>query len=68
MTIDSKAIVSILSAAGLAACAVVLVVRGDVQHAMTFAALLVPSIGQFVTPAVKTVATDGPSKVTTEAS
>lgn len=65
---DSKAVVSMVSAAGLATCAVVLVCRGDVQHALTFAALLVPSIGQFVTPAVKTVAVDGPTKVTTEAS
>lgn len=47
---DSKTLVSLISAAGLVACAVILVWRGDLQHAMTIAALLVPSIGQLTPP------------------
>jgi hypothetical protein len=45
---DPKSWLAILATVALGACAVLLVWKGDVSHALTFAALLVPSAGQFL--------------------
>lgn len=43
---DSKAVLATVGMACIGACAIILTLRSDVTHAMTFAALLVPSLGQ----------------------
>jgi hypothetical protein len=43
---DPKLIITVIGTLAIGACAVILTLRGDVAHAATFAALLVPSMGQ----------------------
>jgi hypothetical protein len=42
--------VKLLSTVALGACAFLLIWKGDVAHALTFGALLVPSVGQIPIP------------------
>lgn len=43
---DPKLVVTVIGTLAIGACTVILTLRGDVAHAATFAALLVPSMGQ----------------------
>lgn len=43
---DSKAVIATVGMTCIGACAVILTLRSDVAHAMTFAALIVPSLAQ----------------------
>lgn len=49
-SIDPKSIVMVLGTLALGAGFVVLILRGDIAHAMTVGALLVPSLGQLPAP------------------
>lgn len=57
---DPKAIVAIITTLALAACLVILVLKGDMTSAFTFGALLAPSTAQLITHAVVPPAADPP--------
>lgn len=46
MKFDANDWTKVLGTLALGACAVLLILRGDVAHAMVFGSLIVPSLGQ----------------------